>query len=323
MYHFSIFGVIFDTFKDTISKGIVNNMANARLKKKLTKLMVFPKEQLFCYLRSGKFVALNADWKHQNLPLRFDYELIVVTEGTLYLRYMEEDYKVSEGEYLILPPSEGDRSGFKKAYCSFYWSHFTVDMESFPARITPDETPAYERANCFLLPQTGTVPRLEKMVVQMKQLQDLERNSYPDITLNAAMTAIVTELYGQILAELPKDSDPIGTKQIYSDIADYIRRNISKNIKISEIADAFGYSPKYLSHLFSVVKGTSLKQFIMSLKMETASFYLRDTDKTVSEIANDVGFSDVHNFSRTFKRITGLTPTAYRNTYSKRLLFHF
>ncbi|WP_408072153.1 helix-turn-helix domain-containing protein [Butyrivibrio sp. JL13D10] len=297
-------------------------MPNSKAGTKKDQMMIFPENKLFHYLRSGKFVALSSDWKHASLPLRFDYELIVVTEGTLFLRYMDEDFSVSEGEYLILPPSGDNRSGFKKAYCSFYWSHFTIDMEQFPARVSKEDSAAYQRASCYLLPQKGTVPRPQRMIVQMKQLQDLERNNYPDITLNAAMTAIVTELYGQLLSELPKDSDPIGNKQVYSDIVDYIRLNISENIKISDIANAFGYSPKYLSHLFSVVRGTSLKQFILSQKIETASYLLSDTDQTVSEIAALVGFSDMHNFSRAFKRVTGLTPTAYRNTYAKRLLYH-
>ncbi len=286
------------------------------------KLMVFPEEQLFRYLRSGKFVALSSDWKHEQLPLSFDYELIVVTEGTLFLRYMDEDFKVETGEYLILPPSDSKRIGLKKAYCSFYWAHFTVNTGNYPARIVPGEYPTFERANCFIMPQKARVPRLEKMIVQMKQLQDLERNNYPTITLNAAITAILTELYGQLTAEITRADDPLGNKQIYSDIVDYIRRNISENIKISDIADAFGYSSKYLSHLFSTVQGTSLKQFILSRKMEMACFYLTDSDRTITEIANAVGFSDMHNFSRTFKRITGLTPTDYRNAYTKRLLYH-
>ena len=157
----------------------------------------------------------------------------------------------------------------------------------------------------------------------MKQLQDLERNNYPELSLNAEVTAIITELFGQLRVEVPSEDDPMGNKQIYSDIADYIRRNISENIKLSDIADAFGYSPKYLSHLFSEINGTSLKQFILSTKMETASYYLTDSDRTITEIASEVGFSDMHNFSRTFKRLTGLTPSEYRNTYSKRLLFHY
>ena len=293
-------------------------------KKKADKrLMVFPDNKLFRYLRTGKFEALNEDWKHLNLPLLFDYELILVTEGTLYLKYMGEEFTVESGEYLILPPSDSVREGTKKAYCAFYWLHFTVDIGAFKARIYPGEVEAYERAGCFLLPQSAPVPRSEKMAVQMKQLQDLARNDYPDITLNAITTAIITELYGQLSSEKASDADPIGKKQIYSDIADYVRRNISRNIKISEIADTFGYSPKYLSHLFTEIRGISLKQFIMAQKIETASFYLTDSDRNISEIAAELGFSDVHNFSRAFKNITGLSPSAYRNTYTKRMLYHF
>ncbi|MBQ9303275.1 AraC family transcriptional regulator [Butyrivibrio sp.] len=285
-------------------------------------LMIFPKEQLFHYLRSGKFKALSNDWKHESMGLLFDYELIVVTEGTLFLRYMDEDFTVSTGEYLILPPSTSNRIGFKKAYCSFYWLHFTSDLGAFPSRLSPDSIGSIKRANCFIMPQNGHVPSLEKIIVHMKQLQDLERNNYPDITLNAVVTAILTELYGQLEVEKQNDNDPIGNNQIYSDIADYIRRNISENLKITDIANAFGYSPKYLSHLFSEVRGISLKQFIMSQKIDTACYYLTDSDKTVTQVASELGFSDMHNFSRAFKKSTGLTPSAYRNTYAKRLLYH-
>ncbi len=293
-----------------------------KTRKKEKHIMVFPDNKLIKYLRSGKFKALSSDWKHESMPLLFDYELIVVTEGTLYLRYMDEDFVVESGEYLILPPSKSKRTGTRKAYCSFYWIHFTVDLGPFPARIFPGEMVSYKKGDCILVPQISTVPKLEKMIVQMKQIQDLERNNYPDITLNASTTALITELYGQLITETPSEEDPLDNRQIYSDIVDYIHRNISKNIKIGEIADAFGYSPKYLSHLFSKIRGISLKQFILAQKIETASFYLSDSDRTITDIAAEVGFSDVHNFSRTFKKVTGLTPSAYRNTYAKRLLYH-
>jgi AraC-like DNA-binding protein len=283
--------------------------------------MVFPSNQLFQYLRNGKFIALSADWKHAKMGLQFDYELIVVTEGVLYLRYMDEEFTVRSGEYLILPPSNSNREGFKRDYCAFYWIHFIVNTGAFPARINTSDIKSCQRANCFTMPQKAAVPQPAKLVVQMKQLQDLDRNKYPSISLNAAVTAILTELYGQLQAE-KNESDPLGSKQIYSDIADYIRINISENLKTTDIADAFGYSPKYLSHLFSEVRGISLKQFIMSQKIDTACYYLTDSDKNITVIASELGFSDVHNFSRAFKKSTGLTPSAYRNTYAKRLLYH-
>ena len=96
----------------------------------------------------------------------------------------------------------------------------------------------------------------------------------------------------------------------------------SSNIKISDIADEFGYNPKYLSHLFVEIRNIPLKQFIISQKMDAANFMLADNDKTVSQIASDLGFSDVHNFARAYKKYTGLTPSEYRNAFAKRMLFH-
>lgn len=291
-------------------------------RKKVEKLIVFPGNQIFNYLRSGKFEALSDDWKHECMPLQFDYEFIVVTEGTLYLRYMNQDFKVEKGEYLFLPPSNFNREGIKKSYCSFYWIHFTMDLHSFPALISTGEAPSFQRANCFLIPQTAQVPRLERLIIQMKRLQDLDRDNYPALTLSSSLTAIVTELYGQIETETPKKENLLNNKQIYSDIVDYVKRNISTNFTINDIADYFGYSPKYLSRVFSEVLGLSLKKFIISQKVDIAAFYLTDSDRSITEIASSVGFSDVHNFSRTFKKTTGFTPTEYRNSYAKRILYH-
>ena len=121
------------------------------MKKKKTekRMMVFPDNRLFNYLRSGKFEALSDDWKHAKLPLRFDYELIVMTEGTLYLKYMDEEFTVDKGEYLILPPSDSIREGFKKAYCSFYWIHFTAEFTRKKNHLTKKQN----ASSCRSLPR--------------------------------------------------------------------------------------------------------------------------------------------------------------------------
>ena len=111
-------------------------------------------------------------------------------------------------------------------------------------------------------------------------------------------------------------------KQIYSDILDYVKLHISENIKVTDIAAHFGYNAKYLSHLFAEFTGISLKQFILNQKMDTASFMLTDSNQSIGDIARALGFSDSHNFSRAYKRVTGLTPSEYRNTFDKRLLYH-
>lgn len=211
-----------------------------------------------------------------------------MTKGTLYLSYNNEDFTVKAGEYLLLPPCNAWRQGFKPAYSEFYWLHFSV----------------------------------ERLVILMKQLQDMAKSKYPAIALDSMSTAIITALYGQLMLLPPVENQTHMQKQIYNDIIDFINTNINKNLKISEIAEAFGYNEKYLSHKFAELTGTPLKHYIMKTKIDSANFMLSDTNKSISEIAQELGFSDNHNFSRAYKNSTGMTPSEYRNAFNKRLLFH-
>lgn len=287
------------------------------------KHIVLPENQQFTYSYTGKFLALSSDWKHEKFPLR-DYELIIMTEGELYLSYCDENFHVKKGEYLLLPPSNGFRKGYKEAYCSFYWMHFSVPATDLPLAINGKSELIKESdfSHAFCIPQKGSIPQPEKIVVQMKQLQDIVKNKYPAVSLNAMVTSIVCELYGQLYCETMADADTLSKKQVYNDIIDYIQRNLHRNLKITEIAKEFGYNAKYLSHLFSEIRGIPLKQYILDQKIDAAGFMLCDSDKPITGIAAELGFSDVHNFARAYKKLTGLTPSEYRNAFAKRMLFH-
>jgi AraC-like DNA-binding protein len=267
-----------------------------------------PYQEFYKYAFTGKFKALNDKWQHERCCLR-EYELFVVTEGTLFLQYNRKKYTVHEGEYLLLPPTNTFREGYKKAYSSFYWLHF----EARP--INPEDELSIR------IPVYGKLPAPGKITVLMKQLQDIVKNSYPRISLDTMTTNVITELYGQL--EVIKNVTPSrDKKQIYLDIIDYIQTNLSGDLSIEHIATEFGYNPRYLSHLFTQLCGIPLKQFILNQKVDAANFMLSDNNTSITDIALKLGFSDVHNFSRTYKKLTGMTPSEYRNAFAKRLLYH-
>ena len=60
-----------------------------------------------------------------------------------------------------------------------------------------------------------------------------------------------------------------------------------------------------------------LKQFILQKKMERAKAELSDTDHSVAQIGYNLGYSDPHNFSAAFRKVTGLIPSGYRESYSR------
>lgn len=84
------------------------------------------------------------------------------------------------------------------------------------------------------------------------------------------------------------------------------------NLKVSELAAAMHVSEVYLRKLFAAVLGVSPVTFLRLRRVERASVLLKSTDLPIKRIAGECGFNELPFFYRTFKRITGTTPQAYR-----------
>jgi len=265
---------------------------------------------------TGKFQSPSSEWMHLSRILS-DFELIIMTEGTLYMKSDQTFYSVQKGEFLLLSPNTF-QSGFKPSTCSFYWLHFSLPINATHQYTTTQQS-SYESGK-ITLPTQGFLKNPEKVLILMKQLQDCIR-SYHEKTLNNYMaTTILLELYNQL--NVHEDHPKNSKAQLYNDILDYIKWHNQDDLRVSTIAEYFGYNEKYLSHLFTTVAGTSLKQYILGQKMEIAKFILTDTNCPVHEVALQLGYTDAHNFMKSFKKVVGLTPSTYRNAYAKRLLFY-
>lgn len=81
---------------------------------------------------------------------------------------------------------------------------------------------------------------------------------------------------------------------------------------LANIADYFHLSPGYLSVIFSKNTGTTLKNYLINERINTAKDMLINTDKNIYEIANEIGYKTAQHFSVIFKKSTGLTPSAYQ-----------
>ena len=127
-----------------------------------------PSDTIYQYILTGKFQAPSPDWIHQESPLN-DYELIVMTEGTLYLSYQKESFVVETGDFLLLPPG-GIRKGTKTSDCSFYWLHFVTGQIPSAKEVPDALLPAYISASSqkIPIPRHGTIPNQEKVYIPFK-----------------------------------------------------------------------------------------------------------------------------------------------------------
>jgi len=97
-------------------------------------------------------------------------------------------------------------------------------------------------------------------------------------------------------------------------ILDFLNENIYKNLTLDEICSNFMISKTYLLNIFKEVTGNSIMKHFSLLKIEEAKRLIREDTHNISEIAEMLGFSSVHYFSRLFKKITKMTPTEYAAT---------
>lgn len=93
---------------------------------------------------------------------------------------------------------------------------------------------------------------------------------------------------------------------------DAIDRDYAKPLDIPALAGIAFVSEAHFIRTFRATFGETPHQYLQRRRVERAMALLRDTDRSVTEICLDVGFNSLGTFSRTFRAVTGYSPTSYR-----------
>ena len=107
-----------------------------------------------------------------------------------------------------------------------------------------------------------------------------------------------------------KNHETIG-RSVY-DIIQYVDNNILSITGVRMVADKFGYTENYVSHMFKNKTGHSILQYITTAKLRIAAEMLTDSYASISEISERLNYSSPQAFSKMFRKQTGFTPTQYR-----------
>ena len=101
-------------------------------------------------------------------------------------------------------------------------------------------------------------------------------------------------------------------KRITDQVIDYIREHYTEDINRNMLSERFHFSPEYIGKMFRKDIGTSLNDYINSLRVEKAKHLLENTNTKVIDIALEVGFDTLPYFSSVFKKYTGVSPAEFR-----------
>lgn len=124
------------------------------------------------------------------------------------------------------------------------------------------------------------------------------------------------ELLLMLLGEEDAPSPSRGTRQAYKKerflaLAAYLKQNLKSPITLRDMADAMACSVSAVKALCREFCASGPNDYLISLRIGRARELIRESTMNFTEIAEEVGFSSLHYFSRVFKARTGETPSEY------------
>jgi AraC family transcriptional regulator len=132
-----------------------------------------------------------------------------------------------------------------------------------------------------------------------------------------ALESLVTELLIEASRrELPlRENNP---PRWLSRVREFLHENFITPPSLSELARAAGVHPTHLARVFRRFEGCTVGDYIRKIRIERACRKILVSDASLVEIALDTGFADQTHFTRSFRRVAGMTPSEFRSTFKTR-----
>ena len=237
--------------------------------------------------------------------VRDRYLLHLVTSGKGSFTILGKTYSVGAGEFFFIPP---DTLNYYEADALEPWSYTWLGMkgELLPA--------FFERLGISAENPVGKfTPELYDILAEI--LEEMA-------TGVTAAFAAVGQCYLFLNCLEKSLNKPESAQHRPSENVErattLIDERLHKSLSVSALADELGLDRSYLCSIFKRELGCSPQQYILKRKIEQAKYFLSSTEENVKYIALSLGYDDPFVFSRAFKKVTGISPSHWRETHGEK-----
>lgn len=232
-----------------------------------------------------------------------DFEITQVLHGSIVCKTENRPLRMEKGEGYVSLKSD-IHSLYAKNSCRFQTLAISVDENSPSYALFLSIQKKYADANSRKYKISGVSPLLSSIVSEFENPQ----NPYFERVLDGAITSLLCLLArGQSHDEEIKRRE---NKELLSEIMRYLDERFLELTSLFELSERFGYSYNYLCGLFKKLCGITLREYLLSKKLDHAKELLLQGEK-VFQISEILGYSSPYNFSRAFKKRFGLSPEKF------------
>jgi AraC-like DNA-binding protein len=269
--------------------------------------------------------AVDSFYAHHHNPY---CELIVAAEGEITIQTEDHSVLLRPGEALLLRPWE-THGGLpaERGKGKFYWAQFACSpgMVEFRLEEAAKLTISGAQRTELRTVEGGDedpliVPRqyLPQQRYRLLDLFDrlLATMNNPTGYFRYRATMLMNEMLGLIAEDFLTlsrlDTHFPASYITFRKLVDYLNNSYYKQLKSDELEALLDRKYEYLCQVFKKYTDSTIQHYVHQLSVQRAKHLLLQTNKTVKDIAEDVGFKDPFHFSRTFKKHEGISPQQYR-----------
>ena len=158
-------------------------------------------------------------------------------------------------------------------------------------------------------------PKVEDATGELQQLlkriqQETESNRlYKQELMDSRLRELILLL---LCATQDNPTEEAAAKMEMQPVFRYMRENLHKRITLDDLAKVANLEKSYFSKKFKTVSGYSPMEYFRWIRLTTAKELLQFSDLSVTQVAEAVGFQSIHVFSKSFRRLMGNPPVAYK-----------
>ncbi|QEM06112.1 AraC family transcriptional regulator [Mucilaginibacter rubeus] len=256
------------------------------------------------------------------------FELLYIMEGNGVHTINDNHYQYQKGNLYLLTPE--DTHTFKietRTYCCII--DFTKELFSKRKRKEMDRAEIgeffinmeyvfhnHQNTKGHIEMASEEAELTEKLVFQLTAEKEHDR-IYSGIIIQNIVFLLLNLIARRIQENIAGELKNRGLKNVVHEVTTYVQQHIydKDRLKIEMLAKAFHKTPDHLNRNFKQQTGYTLKAYINQYRLNLIESRLRYSSLTVSEIADEMGFTDESHLNKMFRNNHGQTASAYRKAH--------
>lgn len=231
-----------------------------------------------------------------------NYLLIYTCSGSGLIKYRNAEVTVKPSQIFVIHCLEYQcYKSVPGELWEFYWVHFNGPAcRCYFNMINSDTLAVVDLPN----------PDVTAGILDEMTCISIDNSVAADLKMSMYMTNILTGMSLIKMTNMKKEK--VYHNQIVQDVISFIQVHYARSINICDLTNMVHISEYHLIRIFKGFTGITPYEYITNYRIDKSKVLLKETELSVNEISAEVGFNNVNNYIRSFKKLVGYTPLKYR-----------